>query len=188
MRQVPERGRAKDQGKDQAKYNVRRPLPSRHSGPAVSPGFLLWKVSNAWQRRQRAALQPFDLTHAQFVLLATATWFGDGEALTQARLAELSGIDPMTTSQVVRTLERVSLVERRNHPNDPRAKAIRVTEAGRAKARLAVVAVEETDAAFFAPLAARLPGLAKMFAALVAPEGAAEGADADSGTPRSRRR
>ena len=177
MRQVPERGRAKDQ----AKYNLRRPLPSRHSGPAVSPGFLLWKVSNAWQRRQRAALQPFDLTHAQFVLLATATWFGDGEALTQARLAVLSGIDPMTTSQVVRTLERVSLVERRNHPNDPRAKAIRVTEAGRAKARLAVVAVEETDAAFFAPLAARLPGLAKMFAVLVA----ADGTDADHPNPGS---
>jgi MarR family transcriptional regulator, organic hydroperoxide resistance regulator len=168
--------------------NSRRPLPSRLPGPAVSPGFLLWKISNAWQRRQRAALQPFGLTHSQFVLLATATWFGESETLTQARLAELSGIDPMTTSQVVGALEAVSLLQRRSHPDDPRANAVVVTEAGRAKARRAVVAVEETDAAFFAPLAANIPRLVGMFRVLVA-------ADAASGTtpttgrslPKSRR-
>src|SRR5207245_2522155 len=90
------------------------PLPTRLPGPASSPGFLLWKVSNAWQRRQRAALEPFGLTHSQFVLLATATWFGASETLTQARLAELSGVDPMTTSQIVRALEEASLLERRS--------------------------------------------------------------------------
>jgi DNA-binding MarR family transcriptional regulator len=148
------------------------PLPSRLPGPAQSPGFLLWKVSNAWQRRQRATLEPFGLTHSQFVLLATATWFGARETLTQARLSELSGVDPMTTSQVVRALEAARLVQRRSHPDDPRAKAIVVTEAGRAKARQAVVAVEETDAAFFAPVSARTPHLLEMFGALVAAEAA----------------
>ena len=59
----------------------RPPLPSR-VGPGDSPGFLLWKVSNAWQRQIRAALQPFSLTHSQFVVLATATWFGAEERLT----------------------------------------------------------------------------------------------------------
>ncbi len=127
----------------------KRPLPSRLSGPGESPGFLLWKISNAWQRRQRAALQPFGLTHSQFVLLATATWFGEEGPLTQARLAELSGVDPMTTSQIVRALEEAGLVERRDHPTDPRAKAIVVTRAGREKAAAAVVVDEETDAEFF---------------------------------------
>ncbi len=126
-----------------------RPLPSRLASPASSPGFLLWKVSNAWQRRQRATLEPFALTHSQFVVLATATWFGANETLTQARISELSGVDPMTTSQIVRALEVARLLERRSHPDDPRAKAIVVTEAGRAKARQAVVAVEETDAGLF---------------------------------------
>jgi DNA-binding MarR family transcriptional regulator len=154
------------------KIGASRPLPSRLPGPSVSPGFLLWKVSNAWQRRQRAALEPFGLTHSQFVLLATATWFGAHETLTQARLAELSGVDPMTTSQVVRTLEAAQLLERRSHPDDPRAKAIQVTEAGRAKARAAVVAVEETDAAFFSPLAANTGQLVEMFGVLVAAEAA----------------
>lgn len=146
------------------------PLPTRLSSPAASPGFLLWKVSNAWQRRQRATLEPLGLTHSQFVLLATATWFGASETLTQARLAELSGVDPMTTSQVVRTLEVAGLLERSSHPDDPRAKAVAVTDAGRAKARQAVVAVEETDAAFFAPLRARTSDLVDMFGVLVTAE------------------
>jgi DNA-binding MarR family transcriptional regulator len=146
------------------------PLPTRFAGPKESPGFLLWKVSNAWQRRQRAALQPLGLTHSQFVVLATATWFGSSEALTQARLAELSGVDPMTTSQVLRTLEAAGLLERRDHPDDPRAKAIVVTAAGREKARKAVAVVEATDAAFFAPLASSSERLVKILAALDASE------------------
>jgi DNA-binding MarR family transcriptional regulator len=142
------------------------PLPTRFRGPSESPGFLLWKVSNAWQRRQRAALQPFGLTHSQFVILATSTWFGASETLTQSRIAELSGIDPMTTSQVVRTLEAASLLERRDHPHDPRAKAIAVTSAGREKVKRAIAVVEETDAAFFAPLASRASELVKLLGTL----------------------
>ena len=144
-----------------------QPLPTRHSGPAESPGFLLWRISNAWQRRQRQALGPFGLTHSQFVVLATATWFGAAETLTQARISQLSGIDPMTTSQVLRALETASLIERVDHPTDPRAKSIMVTRAGRDLARKAVVVVEETDAAFFEPLAGDTARLVKMFQALV---------------------
>ena len=148
------------------KASSTRPLPTRLPGPAESPGFLLWKVSNAWQRRQRAALAPLDLTHSQFVVLATATWFGATEALTQARLAVLCGMDPMTTSQVVRALESAGLLERGDHPEDTRANAISATKAGAAKARRAVVAVEDADAAFFAPIAGRSKELLELFRAL----------------------
>ncbi|MEW6641079.1 MAG: MarR family transcriptional regulator [Pseudomonadota bacterium] len=142
------------------------PLPSKVSGPAESPGFLLWKISNAWQRRQRQALQPYGLTHSQFVVLATATWFGASEPLTQARIAQLTGIDPMTTSQVLRALEAAGLIERSDDPTDPRAKAIAVTRAGRELARKAVVVVEDCDAAFFAPVAGDAAQLVKLFQAL----------------------
>jgi len=150
------------------KTSSKLPLPTRFPGPGKSPGFLLWKVSNAWQRRQRAALQPFELTHSQFVLLATATWFGEKESLTQARLAELSGVDTMTTSQVVRTLEAAELIDRRSHPDDPRAKSIVVTSAGRTKAQKALVAVEDADEAFFAPLGADTKRLVEMLTQLAA--------------------
>jgi MarR family transcriptional regulator, organic hydroperoxide resistance regulator len=145
----------------------RPPLPTRLAGPAESPGFLLWKISNAWQRRQRAALQPFGLTHSQFVVLATATWFGASETLTQSRISQLSGIDPMTTSQVLRALEAALLIQRVDHPSDPRAKSIVVTKAGRDLARKAIVVVEDTDAAFFEPLASDSKRLVAMFQALV---------------------
>jgi DNA-binding MarR family transcriptional regulator len=145
----------------------RPPLPTRLAGPAESPGFLLWKISNAWQRRQRTALQAYGLTHSQFAVLATSTWFGAAETLTQARISQLSGIDPMTTSQVLRALEAASLIQRVDHPTDPRAKSIVVTRAGRDLARKAIVVVEDTDAAFFEPLASDTARLVQMFQALV---------------------
>ena len=141
------------------------PFPSRLAGPQDSPGFLLWKVSNAWQRRQRAALKPLGLTHAQFVLLAAASWFGASETLTQARLSEVSGVDVMTTSQIVRTLETAGLMRRNPHPTDPRARALAVTAAGRAKLKKAIVAVEDTDEAFFAAVPDRA-GLLRALTAL----------------------
>ena len=143
------------------------PLPTQFAGPAESPGFLLWKISNAWQRRQRMALQPYGLTHSQFVVLATAAWFGASETLTQSRISRLSGIDPMTTSQVLRALEAASLIQRVDHPTDPRAKSIMVTQVGRDLARKAIVVVEETDAAFFEPLASDAARLVEMFQALI---------------------
>src|SRR5258708_1448691 len=142
-------------------------LPTRFAGPAESPGFLLWKISNAWQRRQRTALQPYGLTHSQFVALATAPWFGGEELRPQARISHLSGIDPMTTPHVLRALEAAALIERVDPPTDRRAKSIMVTRAGRDLARKAVVVVEETDAAFFEPLAADTARLVRMFKALV---------------------
>src|SRR5258708_5026756 len=45
--------------------------------PNESPGYLLWRISAAWQRRIRAALKPFGITHAQFVLLTCLVWLQD---------------------------------------------------------------------------------------------------------------
>ena len=39
-----------------------------------SPGFLLWQLTNQWQRQQRTALAKIGLTHAQFVVLASVLW------------------------------------------------------------------------------------------------------------------
>ncbi|MFD8706665.1 MarR family winged helix-turn-helix transcriptional regulator [Kitasatospora sp. NPDC059648] len=125
----------------------------RAGRPTESPGFLLWRVTLAWQRELAAALRPYDLTHVQFVLLAGAWWLGADEGPpTQRRLAEHSGTDPMMTSQVLRTLEGKGLVERVPDPADSRAKRVRVTEAGEALRERAMYAVEEADARFFAPV------------------------------------
>jgi DNA-binding MarR family transcriptional regulator len=119
-----------------------------------STGLALWRVTNHWQAAQRAALQPFDITHVQFVLLASLTWL-DAESPTQNALAAHAGTDPMMTSQVLRALEAKGLVERRAHPTDGRARLLAATAAGRALANSAVVAVEACDTEFFGPLANR---------------------------------
>jgi DNA-binding MarR family transcriptional regulator len=128
---------------------------------------LLWRISNTWQREQRAALQPLGLTHTQFVMLAVTTWFGSQEPLTQARLSQLTGSDPMTTSQVVRTLLANGLFVRDIHPTDTRAKIISVSEAGRDIAHKAIVVVEEVDRRFFAPLGEQQSSLVTLFQQLL---------------------
>ncbi|NUT88237.1 winged helix-turn-helix transcriptional regulator [Pseudomonas corrugata] len=144
-----------------------KPLPTLHSGPSDSPGFLLWRISNTWQREQRAALQPLGLTHTQFVMLAVATWFASQEPLTQARLSQLTGSDPMTTSQVVRTLLKNGLFVRDVHPTDTRAKIISVSEAGRDIAHKAIVIVEEVDRKFFGTLGEQQSSLVLLFRQLL---------------------
>ena len=129
-----------------------KPLPCAFEGPDDSPGYVLWRVANRWQREQRNALQPLGLTHTQFVVLAVASWFEEKEALTQIRLSQLTGSDTMTVSQVVRVLEKAGYLARIAHPTDTRSKVIRVTKTGRELAEHAVQVVEATDKQFFLPL------------------------------------
>jgi DNA-binding MarR family transcriptional regulator len=114
-----------------------------------STGLLLWQVTNRWQAAQRAALKPFDLTHVQFVLLASLTWLGADGPVTQRRLSDHARTDRMMTSQVVRALERRDLLVRTAHTSDGRAWSLAATDAGATLANRAVVAVEECDDAFF---------------------------------------
>lgn len=137
-----------------------RRLASAFDDAAASPGLLLWRVTNAWQAAQRAALAPFDLTHVQFVLLASLTWLDSDEPVTQRELAELAGTDLMMTSQVLRTLESKGLVVRGSHPHDARARALAVTDAGAELANRANAAVEATDRDYFGRLGDGVAGFA----------------------------
>jgi DNA-binding MarR family transcriptional regulator len=118
-----------------------------------SPGFLLWRVTQRWQRAIVATLRPLDLTHAQFVLLMSTWWLGrrgGGPGPSQREVAEHAEADPMMTSQVLRTLERRGLVVRSADAADARVKRLSVTPAGARLARRAQRAVEAADRAFFA--------------------------------------
>src|SRR5947199_7006718 len=98
--------------------------------PGDSPGFLLWHVTLRWQRLIRAALAPHELTHVQFVLLASAWWLAEHEEMpTQQRLASRAGTDTMMTSQVLRKLEDRELITREPDPADARARRIGLTRA-----------------------------------------------------------
>ncbi|UQX89324.1 MarR family transcriptional regulator [Jatrophihabitans telluris] len=147
---------------------ARRPRPAgldtEHASAEQSTGLLLWQVTNRWQAEQRAALKPFDLTHVQFVLLASLTYLearaggSPNRPVSQRRLADHAATDPMMTSQVLRALEVRGLVERAEHPDDKRARAVRATTAGASLANRAVREVEACDRRFFAPLGPAVTG------------------------------
>ena len=121
--------------------------------PDDSPGFLLWHVTLRWQRDITAALAPLDLTHVQFVLLATTWWLNShGEDPNQLTLARQAGTDVKMTSQVLRKLETKGLIRRDVDTADTRAKRLHVTDRGATLAAQAIAAVESADARFFRPI------------------------------------
>jgi DNA-binding MarR family transcriptional regulator len=144
-------------------------LPSQFSGPGESLGFLVWQVANAWQRKQRLALEPIGLTHVQFVLLAGVSWLEkSGAPITQANLARFVRVDEMMTSQVLRTLEKRGSVLRQTHPSDSRAKSLALSPEGERLLDLAVPLVEKADADFFDIAGINSKTLFTEFAALAA--------------------
>jgi DNA-binding MarR family transcriptional regulator len=119
--------------------------------PNDSPGFLLWHATLRWQRGIAHALQPLDLTHVQFVLLACTWWLNqDGERPNQIALAAQAGTDIKMTSQVLRSLERKALIQREIDSADMRARRLRVTRRGARLAPRAIAVVEKVDSEFFA--------------------------------------
>jgi len=121
--------------------------------PEDSPGFLLWQVTNLWQRELRKALEKLDLTHAQFVLLASTLWLSAHQQdVTQILLSSHTKIDPMTTSTVLRTLQMKGLITRQEHSTDTRAKTVVLTSNGQKVTKQAVKLVENFDHEFFSPL------------------------------------
>jgi DNA-binding MarR family transcriptional regulator len=138
---------------------------SRHSDAWDSPGFLLWHATLRWQRAMADALAPYDVTHVQFVLLASTWWLCEHDGPPRQRdLADHAGTDPMMTSQVVRALVAKDLLAREVDPDDARAWRVRPTKAGTDLARRAVAAVEAADTAYFDQVPAR--SRAGMLAAL----------------------
>jgi DNA-binding MarR family transcriptional regulator len=115
-----------------------------------SSGFLLWQVTSLWQREIKKALEPHGLTHSQFVLMASIHWLGlHKNEVTQIVLSNHTKIDPMTTSTVLRTLQKKGLIQRQEHTTDTRAKAVELTEQGKQIIKKAVVTVESFDKEFF---------------------------------------
>ncbi len=116
-----------------------------------SPGFLLWQLTNEWQRKQRQALSKLGLTHPQFVVLACLLWLSthSDESVTQNQIATFANIDKMMVSDLVKTLVQKKLLIRSSHSVDGRAYDLSLTPAGRKLILKAVPIVEGIDGEFF---------------------------------------
>lgn len=133
-----------------------------------STGLLLWQVTSLWQREIKRALEKFGLTHSQFVLMASIHWLNLQKMdVTQILLSSHTKIDPMTTSQVLRTLQKKGLLQRQEHATDTRAKTVSLTENGTKMVKQAVKVVEAFDNEFFSPLGERQKDFNKKLGSLL---------------------
>lgn len=96
-------------------------------------------------------LEPFDLDPSFYSVLVE---LDDQPGIDQRRLGEALGIDRTTIGDIVDELERRSLVDRAVHPDDRRARVLRLTKKGdalRLKIRPHMLAAQER---FVTPLSA----------------------------------
>ena len=121
--------------------------------PEENSGFLLWQVSMHWQRKIKQALDPLDMTHTQFVLLAALAWLSQFEGeVYQIDVARHAKIDKMMTSKIVKTLIRKKVLITKDSQVDSRAKYLLFTPAGFTLFEQALRKVEQVDEQFFAKL------------------------------------
>lgn len=125
--------------------------------PEDSPGYLLGQLTMLWQRKQKKVLDPLDLTHTQFVLLAALGWLSrTSNEVSQVDIARQSNADRMMVSKVLRTLEEKDFITRQGHETDTRAKIIRLTRSGEVVLQKALREIEHGDLEFFSVLETKL--------------------------------
>jgi DNA-binding MarR family transcriptional regulator len=118
--------------------------------PEDSPGLLLWQTTVTWQRLIKKVLEPHDISHGQFVIMAVLLWFEEHhQESTQVAIARLSKLDKMTVSKSLKKLVAQGLVTRVEHATDTRAKSVFLTIKGKAMVSKLVPLVEQVDAEFF---------------------------------------
>ena len=112
------------------------------------------RVYNKWHSMIKQELKKMNLTHPQFVVLASLAYLSQNgnEEITQVMISKLAGIDVMTVSQILNLLEKNDFVKRKEHSRDTRAKAVILNKKGEEVLQKAVPLVEQIDEIFFEKL------------------------------------
>jgi DNA-binding MarR family transcriptional regulator len=135
------------------------------------PGFLLWQVSKLWQRYLNVSLQPLGISSTQAVILGNVVRLvGQGKKATQILLSEITKVDPMTTSQAIRTLEKKKLVKRETSKEDKRAFTVLPTGKGFKVTEAALGSFIRAHLSFFKPVEGDLEDLTAILRKLVQSE------------------
>lgn len=141
-------------------------------------GYLVWRLSTRWRAILDRALAPHGLTQAQYSVLAPLYGLTrDGSRPSQRQLADLTGLDAVYISKLVRALERQGLVTRAASAADPRAVELSLTEQGIETSQRTIQLVHDMRDQLTAPLGGNDSGRTAELAAMLrelldAPEGA----------------
>lgn len=118
-----------------------------------STGLLFMRVYNKWHLMIKKELKKINLTHPQFVVLASLAYLSQNDnEVTQIMISKLSEIDVMTVSQILSLLEKHDFVERKEHSRDTRAKVVILNKKGEEILQTAVPLIEQIDEFFFGKL------------------------------------
>jgi DNA-binding MarR family transcriptional regulator len=99
-----------------------------HPALARNTGFLLSRIGDITRRQFAENLSPLELTPRMFGVMNVLDSAGP---VTQLALCRSVGMDPSSMVGAIDELEARGLVERRRNPQDRRAHALHVTDAGR---------------------------------------------------------
>ncbi|PPE03128.1 transcriptional regulator SlyA [Holospora curviuscula] len=118
--------------------------------PEDSPSVPLWQTTMVRQWQIKRVLEPYDISHAHFVIMATLMWFeAHHYDTTQILIVNWSKLDKMTVSKSLRKLVALGCVNRIEHETDTRAKSVSLTEKGKEMVRTLVPIIEGIDNTFF---------------------------------------
>lgn len=113
----------------------------------------MWHLALRWRAAVDRAVGRLGLTHAQYSALASLRALtAAGEAPSQVRLAEYTGLGPIYISKLVRALEGNGLVARAPDPADARAVLLSLTERGEAVVAEAIPVVHGLNADLLVPI------------------------------------
>lgn len=118
--------------------------------PNDNISFLIWRIMKYWQRGKQKLLDEFGITGSQMELLGAICYMSEHKMeATQIILSQETEIDPMTTSTILRNLQKKGLISRRESTTDTRARIVEVTDEGLALFFRAKVKMEERQEELF---------------------------------------
>jgi DNA-binding MarR family transcriptional regulator len=130
-------------------YTIDMSRPTEHP----TTGYLLWRLTTKLRAAVDRILTPLGLSHAQYTLLASLYGYSHtGAQPSQRELADWTGLEPIFVSKLARALEAAGLLERTQHPADPRAVQLRLTDHGADVAQRAIAIVHAFQEEFTAPI------------------------------------
>jgi len=111
---------------------------------------LIWKIFKFRQRVYQKLLEEYGLTGSQLELLGAIYHLSKRDIeVTQILLSQKTGIDPMTTSTILRNLQKKGLINRHESTTDTRARIVEVTDTGSEIFEKAIIKIKEGRALLF---------------------------------------
>lgn len=99
--------------------------------PIFKMDILMWRVIKLLIKNKKQVLEKFGLTCSQFDILSAINYFSKIKTeIIQVNLSEKADIDPMTTSTILRNLEKKGLITRHRNTVNTRTVLVELTDSG----------------------------------------------------------